>query len=141
METWVAIFDSVSTLSFSLALVFALQISKDKISSISRLFLGFSASLYILVGISNVLEHLHITPLFDRYEDYLEILFIPFFMFFLFSLYMEQQLRERERIQEALFDEKERAQVTLDSIGDAVITVKQNGIINYLIPVAEELTG
>ena len=43
-------------------------------------------------------------------------------MFFLFSLYMEQQLRERERIQEALFDEKERAQVTLDSIGDAVIT-------------------
>ena len=141
METWVAIFDSVSTLSFSLALVFALQISKDKISSTSRLFLGFSASLYILVGISNVLEHLHITPLFDRYEDYLEILFIPFFMFFLFSLYMEQQLRERERIQEALFDEKERAQVTLDSIGDAVITVKQNGIINYLNPVAEELTG
>jgi len=141
METWVAIFDSVSTLGFSLALVFALQISKDKISSISRLFLGFSASLYILVGISNVLEHLHITPLFDRYEDYLEILFIPFFMFFLFSLYMEQQLRERERIQEALFDEKERAQVTLDSIGDAVITVKQNGIINYLNPVAEELTG
>ena len=88
METWVAIFDSVSTLGFVQALIFALQISKDKISSTSRLFLGFSASLYILVGISNVLEHLNIAPFFDRYEDYLEILFIPFFMFFLFSLYM-----------------------------------------------------
>lgn len=141
METWVAIFDSLSTASFCLAFILALKISKDKIGSTSRFFLALSTSLYILVGISNVLEHLNFTVYFDRYEDYLEILFIPFFMFFLFSLYMEQQLRERELIQEALFDEKERAQVTLDSIGDAVITTDHHSRVQYLNPVAEELTG
>ncbi len=141
MDTWIAILDSFSTASFILALIFALKIGKDKIGSTSRFFLALGASLYILVGISNVLEHLNITAFFDRYEDYLEIMFIPFFMFFLFSLYMEQQLHERERIQNALFDEKERAQVTLDSIGDAVITADQHGHVEYLNPVAEKLTG
>ncbi|MDO9188890.1 MAG: EAL domain-containing protein, partial [Sulfurimicrobium sp.] len=37
--------------------------------------------------------------------------------------------------------EKERAQVTLESIGDAVITTDAAGRVNYLNPVAEELTG
>jgi len=40
-----------------------------------------------------------------------------------------------------LFNEKERALVTLHSIGDAVITTDAQGIINYLNPVAEYLTG
>jgi len=141
METWVVIFDSISTISFLIALILVIQISKDRMEGTSKLFLGLGAILYILVGISNLLEHMNITSFFDRYEDYLEILFIPFFLFFLFSLYMEQQLREREKVQEALFQEKERAQVTLASIGDAVITTDQYGHVEYLNPVAEELTG
>lgn len=267
METWVASFDILSTIGFSIALIFVFRIAKDKIGSTARLFLGFGTSLYILVGISNVLEHLNITGYFDRYEDYLEILFIPFFMFFLLSLYMDQQLQEQKKVeaslrqanlvvenspamlfrwkatrgwpvvlvsqnvvqlgyspeellsgeitytalvypddlervahevqsyvgsninrfqqeyrivtkdgavrwiddhttvernangqvthyqgividiterkqfQEALFAEKERAQVTLDSIGDAVITTDQYGNVDYLNPVAEQLTG
>jgi diguanylate cyclase (GGDEF)-like protein/PAS domain S-box-containing protein len=40
-----------------------------------------------------------------------------------------------------LFAEKERAQVTLESIGDAVITTDVYGLIDYLNPVAETLTG
>jgi diguanylate cyclase (GGDEF)-like protein/PAS domain S-box-containing protein len=41
----------------------------------------------------------------------------------------------------ALFQEKERAQVTLDSIGDGVITTDREGRVNYLNPIAEQLTG
>ncbi len=37
--------------------------------------------------------------------------------------------------------EKERAQVTLNSIGDTIITTDVNGQIEYLNPVAEKLTG
>jgi diguanylate cyclase (GGDEF)-like protein/PAS domain S-box-containing protein len=37
--------------------------------------------------------------------------------------------------------EKERAQVTLHSIGDAVITTDVNGQVEYLNPVAEKFTG
>src|SRR5580693_4121532 len=42
---------------------------------------------------------------------------------------------------EALFDEKERAQVTLNSIGDAVISTDVSGHVTYLNIVAENLTG
>jgi diguanylate cyclase (GGDEF)-like protein/PAS domain S-box-containing protein len=50
-------------------------------------------------------------------------------------------LRAREsRIVDAMFDEQERARVTLDSIGDAVITTDAAMRIEYLNPVAERLT-
>jgi diguanylate cyclase (GGDEF)-like protein/PAS domain S-box-containing protein len=40
-----------------------------------------------------------------------------------------------------LFAEKERAQVTLASIADGVVTTDTDGWVEYLNPVAEELTG
>ena len=45
------------------------------------------------------------------------------------------------RDEEALFAEKERAQITLHSIGDAVITTDAEGRVNYLNPIAEDMTG
>jgi len=50
----------------------------------------------------------------------------------------ENQLRQ---MQEALFAEKERAQVTLNSIGDAVLTTNLEAGVTYLNVVAEEMTG
>ena len=38
-------------------------------------------------------------------------------------------ISERKRIEEALFEEKERAQVTLHSIGDAVITTDRSAVV------------
>jgi len=47
-------------------------------------------------------------------------------------------LRQSEH---ALHEEKERAEVTLHSIGDGVITTDTQGRVRYLNPVAETLTG
>ncbi len=47
----------------------------------------------------------------------------------------------RKRAELQLYEEKEKAQVTLQSIGDAVITTDADGRVEYLNPVAEELTG
>lgn len=52
-----------------------------------------------------------------------------------------QDITERKTSELALLQEKERAQVTLRSIGDAVITTDARGMIEYLNPVAERLTG
>ncbi|MEO8628289.1 MAG: EAL domain-containing protein [Betaproteobacteria bacterium] len=48
---------------------------------------------------------------------------------------------ERKSMEEALFEEKERAQVTLNSIGDAVICTNVSGNISFLNRVAEDVTG
>ncbi len=40
-----------------------------------------------------------------------------------------------------LFQEKERAEVTLQSIGDAVITTDSKGLVDFMNPSAEKLTG
>jgi diguanylate cyclase (GGDEF)-like protein/PAS domain S-box-containing protein len=52
-----------------------------------------------------------------------------------------RDITERKRYEEALFNEKERALVTLQSIGDAVITTDRDGCIDYMNPSAETLTG
>jgi diguanylate cyclase (GGDEF)-like protein/PAS domain S-box-containing protein len=50
-------------------------------------------------------------------------------------------ITERKRAEQAIFAEKDRALVTLQSIGDAVITTDADGRIDYLNPVAERLCG
>lgn len=54
---------------------------------------------------------------------------------------LEGNIAEHELLEASLFDEKERAQVTLNSIGDAVITTDTAGHVTFLNPVAENMTG
>jgi diguanylate cyclase (GGDEF)-like protein/PAS domain S-box-containing protein len=48
---------------------------------------------------------------------------------------------QRKRVEEALFVEKERARVTLESIGDGIISTDVDGNITYLNAEAERMTG
>lgn len=50
-------------------------------------------------------------------------------------------LKNIRSITNELFKEKDRAETTLASIGDAVLTTDADGSINYLNPVAERLLG
>jgi diguanylate cyclase (GGDEF)-like protein/PAS domain S-box-containing protein len=52
-----------------------------------------------------------------------------------------RNMLERSSNAEALFREKERAQLTLDSIGDAVVCTDVLGNVTFLNPIAEALTG
>ncbi len=50
-------------------------------------------------------------------------------------------MQARKDAEDALYHEKERLQVTLHSIGDAVISTNASGDLLYLNPAAEALTG
>ncbi len=52
-----------------------------------------------------------------------------------------RDVTEHHRLTTALYEEKERLQVTLASIADAVLTTDVDGRILFLNPVAEQLTG
>jgi diguanylate cyclase (GGDEF)-like protein/PAS domain S-box-containing protein len=54
---------------------------------------------------------------------------------------VETDITERKLYEEALFREKESAQITLQSIGDGVVTTDADARVQYLNPVASELTG
>ena len=54
---------------------------------------------------------------------------------------VETDITEQKVYEEALFREKESAQITLQSIGDGVVTTDAQCNIEYMNPVAEELTG
>jgi diguanylate cyclase (GGDEF)-like protein/PAS domain S-box-containing protein len=60
------------------------------------------------------------------------------------SYWLPRALRhaiERKLLEDALFAETERAEVTLNSIGDAVLTTDNSGHVTYLNRIAEALTG
>lgn len=52
-----------------------------------------------------------------------------------------KNITEQKLVERALFEEKELAQVTLNSIGEAVITTNAQGIIREFNPIAQQLTG
>ncbi|HXG44962.1 MAG TPA: EAL domain-containing protein [Gemmatimonadales bacterium] len=52
-----------------------------------------------------------------------------------------RDITERTQLARRLFEEKERAEVTLGSIGDGVIRTDAEGLIEYLNTVAEQLLG
>jgi diguanylate cyclase (GGDEF)-like protein/PAS domain S-box-containing protein len=54
---------------------------------------------------------------------------------------LQSEIEERKRDGARLYREKELAQITLESIGDGVITTGIAGKVDYLNPVAEQLTG
>ena len=54
---------------------------------------------------------------------------------------VEVDITEGKLYEDALFREKESAQITLQSIGDGVITTDANSRVEYINPVAEDLTG
>ncbi len=57
------------------------------------------------------------------------------------ALDRNRTLQTQQDLVRVLEQEKERAQVTLESIGDAVITTDAHGTVDYMNPVAEQLTG
>lgn len=54
---------------------------------------------------------------------------------------LAKEIEVRKNTEMALFAEKQRAVITLESIGDGVITTDNDANVTYLNPIAEKMTG
>ena len=91
---------------------------------------------------NEIAERLSIEQEVIRYRDHLEELVSQrTHMVEQANLQLLDEIARRKQIERKLSEQKERAQVTLASIGDAVITTDARGTVVYLNPVAENLTG
>ncbi|POZ60103.1 ATP-binding protein [Chromobacterium alticapitis] len=66
---------------------------------------------------------------------------LPAYLLWLVLSLMEHNRRARERVQDDIYREREYASVALRGIGDAVISIDTQHIIQYLNPAAEALLG
>jgi diguanylate cyclase (GGDEF)-like protein/PAS domain S-box-containing protein len=62
-------------------------------------------------------------------------------LIFLIGFHTRRMLRQRMQFEGALQTEKERAQITLSSIGEAVVSADGSGRVDFMNKVAENLTG
>ncbi len=75
----------------------------------------------------------------NTYFKYMLILFLILNIFIFLLLYITR--KKKIEYENKLFEEKEKAEITLKSIGDAVIVTNKKAEIEFLNPIAEKLTG
>lgn len=75
----------------------------------------------------------------NNYFNFVVSLFILVNVLAFSSLYFT--MRKIFKVERTLEDEKEKAIVTLRSIGDAVITTDKDGVIQFINTIAEQMTG
>ena len=76
-----------------------------------------------------------------NHETYFAMILLVTLALILGSIVAIFVIRRISRIEDALFEEKELAEITLHSIAEGVITTDEAGNVTYLNPVAEQLTG
>ncbi len=101
--------------------------------------------------ISNLLEDYENLQLYQSYEAYIKVrkntivsvsqCSIKSSSRELGKLFLIEDITAHKGEEKALAQERERAQITMQCVNDAIIIIDVNGIIDYLNPVAEHFTG
>jgi diguanylate cyclase (GGDEF)-like protein/PAS domain S-box-containing protein len=82
-----------------------------------------------------------VTDIFNLMGHAYKVLAYVFIYRAVFVSSVQEPYKRLRQSEQHVWQEKERAQVTLISIGDGVITTDAKGLIEYLNPVAEKLSG
>ena len=138
---------------FVVGIEFAIVLAHLTSAVLLVLFIGrrisdneYSRNLLIAICIMALSElcfilYTHVSDIFNLLGHLYKILAYVFLYKAIFMISVKVPFANLQLSQELLFTEKELAQVTLSSIGDAVITTDVNGHVRLLNPIAEILTG
>lgn len=140
---WIAIADVISTLAFASALLFvaAIPYKTPKIGKLFKYTLLAAISLYVFVGVSNVLEHAGITAFLDTYEDFAEVLYVPLVAYVLYSRAAAERLVEAQRDEAAIRREHELLMGVVETTPAGILIADEEGGVIFENELAREILG
>lgn len=144
MDSWVVVLaDVVSFVAFAAALIMALtlRVESPLITKAVRYVFAAAMGLYVLVGISNLLEHSGITSHFDAYEDYLELLFLPAMAWVASTMYLNDQLDAQRRLARTMRHQNDLLLSIVDTVPGGIIVLDLVGGITFSNEGAERILG
>ena len=140
----IAIADLLCTIGFGTALLFVALVplgpSRPYMRPI-KVFMIVAMSLYLFVGVSNMLEWGGVTAVLDVYEDYAEVLFIPLMAYLVFSISMAQQLENTARTEELIRSEQELLTSIVEASPAGIMVVSDDGGVTFANDLARDTLG
>lgn len=140
----IAMADVLCTIGFGTALLFVALVpvapSRRYMRPI-KVFMMVAMSLYLFVGVSNVLEWGGVTGALDVYEDYAEVLFIPLMAYLVFSISMAQQLENTARTEELVRGEQELLTSIVEASPAGIMVVTNDGGVTFANDRARDTLG
>jgi len=139
----VVIADAISLVAFTVAFVMAVTVrfKSPLLTKSIRYVFAAAMGLYVLVGMSNVLQHSGVTDRFDAYEDYLELLFLPALAWVASTMYLNYQLDVQRRLARTMRHQNDLLLSIVDTVPGGIIVIDIAGGITFSNEGAERILG
>jgi len=139
----IVIADAISLVAFTVAFVMVLTVrfKSPLLTKSIRYVFAAAMGLYVLVGLSNVLQHSGVTDRFDAYEDYLELLFLPALAWVASTMYLNHQLDVQRRLARTMRHQNDLLLSIVDTVPGGIIVLDVAGGITFSNEGAERILG
>lgn len=135
MNLYISIFNSIGVVCFFACVVQLLSFRiNGRTGFTTRLMLGLSMLVYMVVCLTNVAEYTFASTVADSLEDISEIVFVLLFLFFVYCFRGEQNIR-------VIRENEELLRITFASIGEGILITDKDGRIIQVNKVMSDLTG
>lgn len=106
-----------------------------------KLVMGSALGIYVLVGVSHVLQYAGITSVLNPYENYLKVLFIPMVAFGTLAGRVDEQLRATRSQARVLEVEHEMLMQVVDTTLTGIAVLDAGGRIEFVNERGRETLG
>lgn len=133
--------DFVTLAAFALAAVFVLRIpvSSPLVGRQVKYTLLAVTGVYVLVSVSNILQHTGITSFFDVYEDFAEVLYVPLVVWVVYSRVSVERLVAARAAEDAIRTEHELLTSIVEITPTGILVVDSEGTVSFTNDVAERM--
>lgn len=140
----IALSDILCTIAFGAALLFVALVpirAERPYMRPAKVFMIVAMSLYVFVGISNVLEWGGVTKALDVYEDYAEVLFVPLVAVIVFALSTGERFETTARAEQLVRGEQELLAQVVDASPTGIMVVSADGTVALANDLARDVLG